>query len=361
MTDTSGVITRREIFQQPELWKTTLDRVAQTTFSRPKGGPVIVTGAGSSAYAAEAVASAWPDASAIPTTDLLLQSKEELARFRPGFSDNGTLVSLARSGDSPESVAVVESIRRWFPFVRHLVITCNLKGQLAGLSGVEMILLDPRTNDRSLVMTSSFTNLVLAGLLLTSGAQIAPVMNQLCKKAEQELPKLDALAEQLATSDISRVVILASGGLKPLGREVALKILEMTGGKVLPMAETFLGVRHGPMSFLRQDALVLCWMSTDPLRRRYELDLLEELGAKKLGKLLVIDSAGNNTRQRNAFAPAVAPGLADELRVPFEILFGQLLAYHLSLRSGLNPDSPSPHGVITRVVQGVRVHEREKI
>jgi hypothetical protein len=29
----------------------------------------------------------------------------------------------------------------------------------------------------------------------------------------------------------------------------------------------------------------------------------------------------------------------------------------LSLRVGLNPDSPSPGGVINRVAQGIRIHE----
>jgi tagatose-6-phosphate ketose/aldose isomerase len=33
-----------------------------------------------------------------------------------------------------------------------------------------------------------------------------------------------------------------------------------------------------------------------------------------------------------------------------------LLGYHLSLRLGLNPDNPSPEGVISRVVQGVKIH-----
>jgi tagatose-6-phosphate ketose/aldose isomerase len=33
-----------------------------------------------------------------------------------------------------------------------------------------------------------------------------------------------------------------------------------------------------------------------------------------------------------------------------------LLGYHLSLRIGLNPDNPSPDGIINRVVSGVRIY-----
>jgi tagatose-6-phosphate ketose/aldose isomerase len=52
----------------------------------------------------------------------------------------------------------------------------------------------------------------------------------------------------------------------------------------------------------------------------------------------------------------VLPEAPDEFRTPFEIVIPQLLGYHLSLRQGLNPDNPSPDGVITRVVQGVKIH-----
>ena len=55
--------------------------------------------------------------------------------------------------------------------------------------------------------------------------------------------------------------------------------------------------------------------------------------------------------------PALAPDLPDSLRTPFEVVYGQLLGYHLSLRAGLNPDNPSLGGIITRVVQGVTIHE----
>jgi tagatose-6-phosphate ketose/aldose isomerase len=48
--------------------------------------------------------------------------------------------------------------------------------------------------------------------------------------------------------------------------------------------------------------------------------------------------------------------LDDALRSPFEIVAAQLLGYNLSRLSGLNPDSPSPDGIIHRVVQGVKIH-----
>lgn len=354
----AGAITLEEILQQPSLWTTTVERVRQATSSFSRASKMaLMTGAGTSAYAAEAIARAWPGAKAIPATDLLLQSKDELLNANPTFPDGGLLLSIARSGDSPESVAVVKKIQRLFPAVKHRVITCNANGGLAKLDGVASIVLDPRTNDRSLVMTSSFTNLVLAGLAVRHFDQLAPILGPVCLAAEQILPELRSVAQKLAQSEISRVVILASGDLKPLATEVSLKILEMTAGAVVPIAETFLGLRHGPMSFLRPDTLVLCWISSSPARQRYESDLMQELQSKNLGRLVVVGKSEHTTGTLGVSVPAIAPGLPDRFRVPFEIPFGQLLAYQLSLRCGLNPDNPSPSGVITRVVQGFRVHE----
>ena len=69
-----------------------------------------------------------------------------------------------------------------------------------------------------------------------------------------------------------------------------------------------------------------------------------------------IAGPGEHVSGFNDVLPAVLPEAPDDLRTPFEILIPQLLGYHLSLRMGLNPDNPSPEGVISRVVQGVKIH-----
>jgi tagatose-6-phosphate ketose/aldose isomerase len=346
--ETYGALTRAEIFQQPELWLTTLENVS-TNAAPDVTGSVVVTGAGSSAYAASAVAASWPGSRAIPTTDLLLDPKS-------AFDDRGLLVSVARSGDSPESVAVVQKVQREFPQVKHVAITCNQNGALASAPGVDAIVLDPRTNDRSLVMTSSYSNLVLAGMTLNHRDTLNAAANSIARRVDALLPEFDRTAEKLAARGASRVVVLGSGPFIGAANEASLKILEMTAGSIVALPETFLGLRHGPMSFLRRDAFVLCFRSSDSLKRRYEQDLLEELKRKELGYIIAIDR--ENTGSPDTHVPAVAPDLPDYLRTPFEIVFPQLLAYHLSLKAGLNPDSPSPSGVITRVVEGVRIHEQ---
>jgi tagatose-6-phosphate ketose/aldose isomerase len=313
----------------------------------------VITGAGSSAYSSCAIAAAWPDARDIATTELLLSGTMGL----PSVLDAaGLVISIARSGDSPESVGVIELLQRRRPHVRHLAITCNESGRLAQMNGVTTVLLDQSTYDRSLAATNSFSNLTLAGLLLRHLPQLAEALPAISAHVGTMLPALDAAARGIAEMRVSRVAVLAPPALYGAAREACLKILEMTDGQVMAMPETLLGLRHGPLSFLRDDALVLCFLSTDPLVRRYEEDVLKELRAKKLGRIVGI-APDLMSGLLDYAIPASAPGLPDTLRTPFEIVFPQLLAYHLSLGLGLNPDQASPRRIISRVVEGVRIYE----
>ena len=346
-----------EIAQQPALWPTTLERVAPTELPcEITQSTVILTGAGTSAYAASAIAKAWPQAIAIPTTDLLIQSVAEIETAIPSLRLGGLLISLARSGDSPESSAVVAKIQKFFPLVKHLAIVCNSGGRLALTAGVQVILLDPRTNDRSLAMTGSFSNLTLAGLALKHHERLLNQLPSICRRVERALPESNALIQEIARACKDRIVILTSA-MQALAREVALKIIELTDGRMLAMPETFLGFRHGAVGFLREDTPILCFLSSDAQKRCYEEDLIQDLRGKGLGRFVIVGDNPSLAEQRDWYVPAIAPFLPDALRTPFEVPLAQLLAYHLSVNAQVNPDDPSPKGTITRVVRPFRIHE----
>jgi tagatose-6-phosphate ketose/aldose isomerase len=351
------VHTLQEIFQQPLLWPTTVARVRSASEQlklayQLEKARVLLTGAGSSAYAASGAASAWPQAVAVPTTDLLVDPE----RYLVGVD---AVISLARSGNSPESAAVVERVRALRPKILQLAVTCNEESLLAqsGLNG--LIVLDPRTNDRSLVMTGAFSNLVLAGLSLAQPHSAAAMTDVASERAESLLPVIDKECRRIAARVCDRIVVLSSSPMLGWAREAGLKILEMTAGHFPVLTETYLGLRHGPMSFVRADTLVLCLLSSDPMRRLYEIDLIQDLRSKRLGYSVGIAGTVEHGSLFDDIIPAVLPEAPDDWRTPFEILIPQLLGYHMSLGLGLNPDNPSPDGVITRVVQGVTIHAGE--
>jgi tagatose-6-phosphate ketose/aldose isomerase len=346
--------TLQEILRQPLLWPTTLKnvRTASDRLQLPvklQQARVLLTGAGTSAYAASAIAAAWPRAVAVPTTDLLIDAERYLI-------DVDVVISLARSGDSPESAAVVERVRGLRPDILQLAIVCNEDGALCHARVDGLIILDPRTNDHSLVMTSAFSNLVLAGLVLAQPDAVGATVDEFSSRASALLPEIDRVCQRVATLIRDRIVVLSSSPSLGWAREAGLKTLEMTAGHVPVVTETYLGLRHGPMSFVKPDTLVLCLLSSDPLRRSYEVDLIDELRAKKIGYLIGIADPADSEGLFDEVIPAIAPQENDALRTPYEIVGPQLLGYHLSLRIGLNPDNPSPDGVINRVVQGVRIH-----
>jgi D-galactosamine 6-phosphate deaminase/isomerase len=352
----SGSLLASEIAQQPELWPTTLERVlAAGVPPEWLSGPCILTGAGTSAYAASAIAEAWTGALAVPTTDLLTQPAAAIEASYPHVRQGGLVISLARSGNSPESLAIVEKFQKHFPRGNHLAIVCSPDGRLAHIENAKVLLLDPRTNDRSLAMTASFSNLVLAGLALKHGEELAAHLPEICTRVMQALPKYNSLLEQIARSCNDRVVVLSTE-MQALGKEVALKIIELTDGKVLAMPETYLGFRHGAVGFLREDTPVLCFLSSNPWKQLYERDLIEDLRGKNLGRFMIVGGDPALAAERDWFVPAMSDSLPDRFRTPFEVPLAQLLAYHLSVNAKVDPDNPSPKGTITRVVRPFRIH-----
>ena len=180
----------------------------------------VLTGAGSSAYAATAIAAAWPGRPSDPDdrSRCSMRGREGCRRFRR----TGLLISIARSGDSPESVGVVELIQRVRPDVRHLALMCNEQGRLAKTKGVSAILLDPRTNDRSLAVTSAYSNLVLAGLALRHADRLQESVAAVSARTRAALAALDASAKAgRGVADLARHGAHAAGAVRRGARSVA--------------------------------------------------------------------------------------------------------------------------------------------
>src|SRR6185436_19022661 len=99
----------------------------------------------------------------------------------------------------------------------------------------------------------SFTNLALSARFVGWGERsdgFASVADRLAGAARRLLIDWPDRLGVFVSGDIDRVVFLGNGCRFGAARESALKLLEMTGGKVASMAETYLGLRHGPMSFI---------------------------------------------------------------------------------------------------------------
>ncbi|MFB9238191.1 SIS domain-containing protein [Plantactinospora siamensis] len=361
--------TSREIAQQPAVWRQIGRLVADSADStaaflkplldRPELR-IVLTGAGTSAYVGEVLAPSLRRrlgrrVDAVATTDIVADPLASFAEDVPTL-----LVSFARSGDSPESVTATELATEVLTDCWHLIVTCNERGRLAGRyadgSASRVLVLPEATNDRGFAMTSSFTGMVLAGLLVLGGPDEA-LVERLAAAAERVLASRPAAAADLAARRYRRIVYLGSGSLHGVARESALKVLELTAGRALALAESALGFRHGPKSVLDDETLAVSYESNDPYTSRYDRDMVAELL-----RVLPARNVVTVTARPGAAAGSTAwdlPGLEDvddaALALP-AVICAQLIGLQFSLALGRTPDNPFPGGQVNRVVQGAIMH-----
>lgn len=368
----SETATYREIMQQPGVWRETARiigerRGALDAFLAPllarENLRIVLTGAGTSAFIGQIAAPSLGArlgrrVEAVATTDLVSHPDAYLPKDVPTL-----LVSFARSGDSPESTAATELADRLLGEVCHLIVTCNADGALnrahSSRSGSFVLLMPERAHDAGFAMTSSFTSMLLA-VLLTLGGDDEAAVAALAAAAEgllaQEVPLM-----RLAAEVPQRLVYLGGGPLTGLARESALKLLELTAGRVVAYHDSSLGFRHGPKAVLDADSLAVVFRSADPYSGAYDADIIEELRAS-IGpeKVLTVSAgpAGAPTAGGRAqdWVLAGLEALDDAYLAVAYVVFAQLFALYCSAALGLTPDNPFPNGDVNRVVKGVTIH-----
>lgn len=371
--------TPQEIAQQPRTWRRTLaglqaHRAALESFlasaglrDEPARRPtVFLVGAGSSDYIGRSLQHllrrCWQcEVLPVASTSLLTDFADYVLPGRRSL-----WISFSRSGNSPEGIAVLERALEECPQISHLLVSCNNSGRMMqaieGRRGCHATVLDDEVNDRGLAMTSSFTNMVLAGQFLAHGsdpAAYAPVVEALAKTGESLLPRAAQLAFDLVRDGYRRVCFVGSGGLAGAAMESALKVLELTAGRVQSMSQATLALRHGPMAALDAETLLVAFVSSQAPRRNYELDLLREIGSKGLVRTRVVvaaDPQGLESEAEHVLAPETAAAIPDACRPVLDVLFGQLLGLFASMHAGLQPDTPSPTGAISRVVPELSIY-----
>lgn len=364
--------TAREIAQQPQCLRLTqalletqrgaLEAFLAPLLARPEMR-IVLTGAGTSAFIGDSLAP-WLTAAlarpveAVATTDITSAPDIYLDRKKPTL-----LVSFARSGNSPESIAAVKLADQCINEVHHLVVTCHDKGALAAYAAQARhgytILLPDATHDRSFAMTSSFSCQAYAALAALSGvAAMQPRIGAIAAACAGVLQNDLTLLRMLAGEGYQRVAYLGSHLFKGVAREAALKLMELTNGAMTTLFDSPVGVRHGPKTFINEKTLVMVFLSNDPYTRQYDLDLLEELRRDAVAGRVIAVTAQDDAALGDRIAIAGLETAKDcDLIFPY-IIGPQIFAFESSLRHGLSPDNPNTAGTVNRVVQGVIIHER---
>ena len=372
-------ITTGEIRQQPELWEDTYriyaeNKAAIEEFLAAANAmgegrtSVIFTGAGTSDYVGDTVApylrhvgdTDTYDFKPIATTDIVSAPRDFLRA-----EDPTVLVSFARSGNSPESLAAVEVARAYVKNIKFLNITCAPEGKLAVESADDpdaLTLLIPRANDKGFAMTGSYSCMALLSTLIfdpASDGEKRAWVDEAAAMGREVVEREGEIAAYLA-GDFNRVTYLGSGAYVGLAQEAQLKILELAHGLVATSWDSCMGYRHGPKSFVDEKTLVFVFVNNDAYTRQYDLDILNEIAGDEIAqKTIAIQQDAGELFSGESFTFAGSPELPEAyLALPF-VMVAQVVSLLNSVRVGNTPDTPSPTGTVNRVVKGVIIHPFE--
>lgn len=374
-------ITAREIKQQPELWLEAFENYEKAegeignylkgfTEKHPQVR-VIFTGAGSSAYVGQSLLPYLKengnedafDFQAVATTDLVTNPKSYFRKNKPTL-----LVSFARSGNSPESVASIELGQKLVDDFYQVTITCAPEGQLAqnaeGDDKNYLLLMPSRTNDQGFAMTGSFTCMTLSTALIFDEAPLTKkrkYVEQIIELGHEVIAR-ESEIEKLLDTEFERVTYLGSSVHAGIAREVQLKILELTAGAKATQFDSSLGFRHGPKSFVNDKSMVFVFVSNDAYTRQYDIDMLEELRLDKVANTVcAIQVDGDTNHKGTTFSfdekyNSIPDGY---LALPYTV-FGQIVSLLTAVNVGNTPDDPSQNKTVNRVVEGVTIHKNLK-
>lgn len=374
-----GYTTASEIRHQPSVWEDTLKIVESqkdelNAFLKPilakENLNIIFSGAGTSGFIGDTVVphvkeKTGINAQSIHTTDIVAEPHVYFKKDQPTL-----LLSFARSGNSPESVATIDLAKEFVDELYQVIITCNKDGKLAQNIEPETdmaIILPEESNDKGLAMTSSYTAMVLASLLIFDLEDLdekAEEIRKLFPVGEKLLTNTEVLEEIVAT-DFENIVYLGTGSFYGLARESSLKLLELTQGEIVTRYDTPLGFRHGPKAIVNDKTLIVMYLSRDPYTRQYEIDLLKEVySPDNPFKVLVVSETADEEIDKLSHYHIALNDQEFDLEKTYlaidYVIIPQILAVLTSRKVGINPDNPSPDGNINRVVEGVTIYPYEQ-
>jgi tagatose-6-phosphate ketose/aldose isomerase len=348
MTDLTRHATFREILAQPAIWRDWAARLPAAELRQwittTRASEVWFCGAGTSAYIGDILAAGLEGQPgrrfrSVPTTDIVARPHAYLR------GDPKLIVSFGRSGNSTESIGLLDALDALAPGWPRLNITCNATSALATRPGAKVITLPEATHDQGFAMTSSFSTMLLtAAALIDTTLPADQTPQRFATLADSLQTLLPTFTAQAAAARLpQRAVFLGSGPLAFAAREAALKVVELAAGQIPALWDSTLGFRHGPKSFTVGETDLWLFRSADPHTRAYDEDLLAELRTQ--------------FPQSKVTAPDVPQPHGDLWSAPLYVALAQLLSVHWSDALDLNVDDPfAGQGTLTRVVSGVKLH-----
>jgi glucosamine--fructose-6-phosphate aminotransferase (isomerizing) len=289
-------------------------------------------GCGSTYYLSQTAAALFQ---ALTGTPACAHPSSELILSTPQVVTNPArtlLITVSRSGTTTETLAAIDRFRQ-LGGTAVWAITCDPRSPQAQAS--DLVLPAEAAQEKSVAQTRSFASMLLlaqlmAGSLGGQDLSMAPSLPQWGQRLLEETALF--MQEMGHRVDIDRLYFLGSGFQYGVANEAMLKMKEMS----LTHSEAyhFMEFRHGPMSMVTEEALVVGLQSLQAYA--HEQKVLAEM--KGLGGNIL------------ALSPVAADGHSQQIDLPqtlpawlMPVLYLpplHLLAYYRTESKGLNPDNP---------------------
>lgn len=338
----------QEIRSQPETLARLLDqeisRVAQIVAQLPPFNYALIAARGTSDHAATYGKYVWASLAGIPVA-LATPSLHTLYGVAPRM-DGALVVGISQSGQSPDIVAVVEEGRRQGRPT--LAITNDGASPLA--QAADHVIELHAGQERSVAATKTYTaQLAVIALLAAAWNGDQQRLAEL-----QRLPEAVAITLNTATEIAARAeryrymqqcVVIGRGYNYATAFELALKLKELT----YVMADSYSSAdfRHGPIATVDEGLPAILIM---PQGATFDdmTTLAKELRERGAELLIITD-----TPQAHSLATTLLPlpTVVPEWLTPLTaIVPGQILALHLALAKGFDPDTPRGLEKVTRTL-----------
>jgi glucosamine--fructose-6-phosphate aminotransferase (isomerizing) len=297
-------------------------------------GQVIFTGCGSTYYLSLSAAALYTEltgcsAHAVPGGELLLNSQTVL-------TDQKTLlVAVSRSGTTTETVKAVEKFKK--EDRGDVIVISNYDEVLSKFGDVNIII--PSGQEESVAQTRSFASMFVAATAtcarMAGRDDLVDAMSALPEAGQRLMRDFEPAAREIGENlNFDRFYFLGSGIRYGLACEVNLKMKEMTLTHSEPFH--FLEFRHGPMSMVNENAVVIGMVSESNFsHEKAVLDEMQALGGKIVA--LAESPAGMISNASVSFMSQIP----EQVRAVLYLPALQLMAYYRSLAKGLNPDRPT--------------------
>jgi glutamine---fructose-6-phosphate transaminase (isomerizing) len=337
----AGANTLAEILSEPDTWSrcfTALDESGEIRHVErllPSGRTIVFIGCGSSYYLALAAAATWSlltgeDARANPASELLLFPK-----LLPG---DFSTVLISRSGRTSEIIETGRYLKGQNQKAA-LAITCAAGTPIED-AAAEIIHL-PDADEKSMVMTRSFTSMLLALQSLAAqrshAAEFVAGIRSLPREVQPRMPQIDATIRRLVESRLFEdYVFLGQGPFFGIAQESMLKLKEMS----CSYGQCFhtLEFRHGPKAIVSPETLVTFFLSERGFDA--EASVLQEIKGLGATTLVVTNRANQAVRDSADYLVELALRAPELARGAAFVIPGQLLGFHTGIRKGFDPDNP---------------------